>query len=239
MPVPPLRALGLTVALALAGAALPAAATAASPPLLSAAQWTLRVPAGAPAGFIAKATDPDGDAVTLTWTFDDGTTASGPRVTKTWPAPGVHSARVTATDATGLSAAHDFTIEVTDAAAGAPLGPPPAGVHLPRPGPAPVAGVTSPVAALRLGRAGTVRVRVRCAPAAPCRGTVALSRGGRRLAAARYSVRAGTTATVAVRLPAATARALRRHRAGRVTVGLTLAPAGGRAARAPRTLLVR
>jgi hypothetical protein len=233
------RALALALTLALMGAALPAAAHAASPPMLATAEWSLRVPAGSPAGFMAEAVDPDGDAVTLTWAFDDGTTATGPRVTKAWTSPGVHAARVTATDATGLTGTRDFTIEVTPAAGVAPLGPPPAGVHLPRPGPAPVARVTAEAVTLRLAAAGTVGVRLACAPTAVCTGTVSVARGGRRLGASGYTLPAGATATIAVRLPAATARALRRRAGRRVAVVLTLAPDGGAAKRAARTLVAR
>src|SRR5688500_594594 len=95
----------LVRALALGALAAPAAAQAASPPVLN-AQWTLRVMAGSPAGFLAHASDPDGETVTISWAFDDGTTATGARVTKTWTTPGVHAARVIATDATGRRAAH-------------------------------------------------------------------------------------------------------------------------------------
>ena len=97
-------------ALVLALLALPSAAHAAgSPPLLCATQWSPSAMAGFPTGLEATATDPDGDAVTLSWTYDDGATATGERPGKTWDVPGTHTATVTATDATGLAATH--TIE--------------------------------------------------------------------------------------------------------------------------------
>src|SRR5215218_7314737 len=60
----------------------PGTPRAGAPPVFATAQWTLRVSMGAPAAFIVRAADPDGDAVTLAWAFDDGTTAAGPAVTK-------------------------------------------------------------------------------------------------------------------------------------------------------------
>ena len=241
MSAPLPRALALALALTAAALAAPGAAAAAAPPVIVHAQWTLRVTAGSPAGFIAEAVDPDGDAVTLTWTFDDGTTASGGRAVKVWTTPGLHTTRVTATDATGRRAVRHVTTEVLalGAAPSAPTAPPPAAARVPRPGPAPVARASIRVAALRLTAAGSVPVRVRCAPVVDCAGTIAVSRGGRRIAGARYAVAAGRARTVALRVPAATARALRRRPASQVAVVLTLAPDGGAATRSPRVLRTR
>jgi hypothetical protein len=217
-----------------ARAGAPGSARTGAPPVFATAQWTLRVSTGAPAAFIVQAVDPDGDAVTLAWAFDDGTAAAGPAVTKVWTTPGVHTARVTATDATGLHAVHDFKILVLPAAAAAP-GAPPAAVHMPRPGPAPVARASASTTALRLSAAGSIGVRVACAPGAACAGTVSIARGGRRLAAAPYAVPAGHSRTVRLRVPAVTARALRR-RGRAVAIVVTLAPANGPAVRATATL---
>jgi hypothetical protein len=245
MPVRVVRALALVLSAATvatvaapATAAAPAAADAAVPPVVTAAQWTLRVTAGSPAGFIVKVVDPDGGKVTLAWAFDDGTAASGRRVTKVWTVPGLHTARLTATDATGQQTVRDFTVEVLPPEAPVPPAPP-AAVHMPRPGPAPVAHASTVTTALRLGRTGTIGVRVRCAPVADCTGTVSVARGGRRLAAAPYAVAAGRSETVVLRVPAQTARALRRRPARRVAVVLTLAPSNGAASRADTTLRIR
>jgi hypothetical protein len=230
-------ALALSAA-ALAAAAAAAPAHAAAPPVLTAVQWTLRATVGFPAGFIARAVDPDGDAVTIGWAFDDGTTAAGPRVTKVWTTPGPHTARVTATDATGLRTVDDLALEVLPFGA-TPGGAPPAAGNLPRPGPAPVSRVLATTTALRLRPTGTVAVRLRCARGADCAGTVSIARGGRRLAATRYDVRAGRAKTVGLRVPARTARALRRRPARRLAVVLTVAPEGGRPVRADATLRLR
>jgi hypothetical protein len=49
--------------------------------------------------------DPDGDALAYAWTFSDGVTAGGVRVTRAFTTPGDHVARLVVTDAKG--AAHE------------------------------------------------------------------------------------------------------------------------------------
>jgi PKD domain len=225
-----LRAAVIALAIVLAGST--AAAHAAAPPQFVTAQWLVRVPTGVPAGFLARAADPDGDAVTLAWTFDDGTTATGGRVAHAWTTSGSHTATVTATDATGLTASRTLTVAVVDAAAG----PAPGAVAIRRPGPSPIAAAraTLAVAPLRLAADGTVPVMLDCAPGAPCAGRVALAHDGRRLARAAYAVAAGGQVVVRLRLPAAAVARLRRRPARRVVV--TLAPVGQAPVRSPRTL---
>jgi len=222
-------ATAFVVTLALA----PAAAHAAAPPQFVTTQALVRVAAGAPAGFLARATDPDGDAVTITWAFDDGTTAAGERVAKAWTAPGAHSATVTATDATGLTTARTLRVEVVDTAA---LGSQPGAVQIRRPGPSPAAAarVTLGTGPLRLSPDATVAVALACAPGADCAGRIALGHGGRRLATAPYAIAAGRRATVRLRVRAALAARLR-HRAERAVV-VTVAPAGQAPVRAARAL---
>jgi PKD domain-containing protein len=222
-------------AAALLALGVPATASAASPPQFVTTQWLLRVPAGIPVGFVATAIDPDGDTVELTWAFDDGTVATGERVTKAWTAPGAHTVTVTATDATGLSAAKTFAVEVTAAGPAAPV-PAPAGVLLRRPGPAPALAARLTIAggALRLGPGGSIAVPVACGPAADCTGRISVAHGGRRLATTPYAVRAGRTATVRLRLPSAVAARLRRRAAA--TVVVTVAPRGQAPVRSPRAL---
>jgi PKD repeat protein len=233
-------AVSAAVLLALAA---PAAAHAASPPRFVATQWLLRVPLGTPAWFMAKAVDPDHDAVTIGWAFDDGTVATGKRVTKSWATPGTHTATVTATDATGLKASRTLAVAVT-ADAAAPIDDvAPVGVLLPRPGPPPGATtvatprLTVAAGALRLGRNATIAVPVTCAAGADCAGRLVLARDSRRLASAPYGIRAGHSATVRLRLSAATAARLRRRASSTVTV--VVAADGRPAVRTSRTLLAR
>jgi hypothetical protein len=225
-----LRASVIALAIVLAGST--AAAHAAAPPHFVTAQWLVRVPTGVPAGFLARAADADGDAVTLTWTFDDGATATGERVGHAWTTAGTHTVTVTVTDATGLTAARTLTVAVVDAAAGPQAG----AVAIRRPGPSPAAAAqaTLAVAPLRLAADGTVSLVLDCASVAPCAGRVALAHGGRRLARAPYAVAAGGQTVVRLRLPAATSARLRRRPARSVVV--TLAPAGQAPVRTVRTL---
>jgi len=219
------------VALALTLALVPATARAAAPPQFVTTQWLVRVPAGQPAGFLARARDPDREAVAITWAFDDGTTATGERVTKAWAMPGSHDATVTATDATGLSASRTLRVEVVDGT----LGPQPGGVQIRRPGPSPAAPRVALVPGpLRLADDGSVALSLACAPAADCAGRVALAHGGRRLAAAEYALPAGRRGTVRVRVPVTVAARLRR-RADRAVV-VTVAPAGEAPVRVTRRL---
>jgi PKD domain len=202
-----------------------------APPQFVTTQWLVRVPAGAPAGFLAQAADPGGGPVTVTWAFDDGTTATGERVAKTWADPGRHTATVTATDASGQSTTRTFAFEVV----GATDGPQPGGVHLRRPGPSPAAAARVALAAgdLRLGDDGSVFVTLSCV-SADCAGRVSIAHAGRRLAAARYAIAAGRRATVRLRVPAAVATRLRRRDERPVVV--TVAPRGQAPVRVDRAL---
>jgi hypothetical protein len=224
-----LRAAVIALAIVLAGST---AAHAAAPPQFVTVQWLVRVPTGVPAGFLARASDPDGDAVALAWTFDDGTTATGGRVDHAWTTAGTHTATVTATDATGLTAARSLTVAVVDAA----TGPAPGAVAIRRPGPSAAAAARATLAAapLRLARDGTVAVRLDCAPGAPCAGRLALAHGGRRLVRTRYTIAAGGQVVVRLRLPASATARLRRRPERRVLV--TLAPARQAPVRTVRTL---
>jgi PKD repeat protein len=78
------------------------------------------VVAGTPTAWGATASDPDGDAiVSWQWSFSDGTHASGPKVTHTWPLAGQAWVRVVATDNRGLSGEATKALVV-----GRPNGPP-------------------------------------------------------------------------------------------------------------------
>ena len=66
--------------------------------------------------FSARATDPDGDKLTLEWDFDDGSAkGSGTEVKHTYTTPGTYDAKVTAKD--GVGGTHTFTVRVTVALA--------------------------------------------------------------------------------------------------------------------------
>jgi hypothetical protein len=67
-----------------------------------------------PIGFSATAADPDpGEAVSVTWNFDDGTSAPGSTVAHAFATAGTHTATAVATDASGLTASASVTVSVT------------------------------------------------------------------------------------------------------------------------------
>lgn len=58
--------------------------------------------------------DPDpGDALTYSWSFDDGGAASGQDVTRAFTTAGSHTATHTVTDPTGLTATAAATVTVS------------------------------------------------------------------------------------------------------------------------------
>jgi hypothetical protein len=73
----------------------------------------------------AAGSDPDGDDLSYSWVFDDGSTAAGTSVSRTFADDGAHTATVTVTDGRGgtATATHEFTVgnaaPVVDAGAGA------------------------------------------------------------------------------------------------------------------------
>ncbi len=83
-------------------------------------------PASAVAGesisFVGRATDRDGDAVTLSWVFGDGGTATGAAPTHAYASAGSYTVVLTATDEHGASTATFKTLTV-----GPPGGTPPSG----------------------------------------------------------------------------------------------------------------
>jgi PKD domain-containing protein len=60
----------------------------------------------------SESSDPDGEALTHTWTFDDGTVAGGAVVQKTFATPGPHTGTLTVTDPAGLSDASAVTLTI-------------------------------------------------------------------------------------------------------------------------------
>lgn len=71
---------------------------------------------GSPIAFSATASDPDGDALTLSWSFGDGTTATGASPTHTYADDGSYTVVLTATDPQGLTATSSTTATVANVA---------------------------------------------------------------------------------------------------------------------------
>jgi hypothetical protein len=91
--------------------------------------------AGEPIAFDGSTScDPDGDALTYVWSFDDGATATGAQVQHAFAAAGPHTATLTATDAGAEAGSTTLSFEVAPAAvAGVPQTLPsvPSGIPLP------------------------------------------------------------------------------------------------------------
>ena len=62
-----------------------------------------------------ESSDPDGDVLTLTWTFDDGASAIGPEATHVFTAAGNHWVRLLAGDGQGGVATSVLTIKIVNA----------------------------------------------------------------------------------------------------------------------------
>jgi hypothetical protein len=100
-------------------------------PTVSAQATPTAAGAGQPIGFSATAADPDpGEAVWVTWNFDDGTSTPGSTVTHAFATAGTHTATAVAKDASGLTASASVTVGVTapspvsgDSTAGASTSP--------------------------------------------------------------------------------------------------------------------
>jgi PKD repeat protein len=99
--------------------------------------------------FSASAVDPDpGESVaSFSWSFDDGSVASGPQVTHAFATAGAHSATVTVADTAGVTAKATVNVTVLDRT------PPTRG------GPRTAASIVSGRALPRLGRRYTRIVR--------------------------------------------------------------------------------
>jgi hypothetical protein len=194
----------------------------------------------APVSLSATATDPDDETLgDITWTFDDGTTASGATVSKTFAA-GTRTATASVTDAAGLTGTATATIVVEQAPV--PVPPPP--TPIPAQTPLGVSGGTGesapeapgttvkPVFAsvrggrIRVDTARRVRLRVSCPKAAAraCAGRLELRsskrlRIGRRAKAkyiafgrASYKVQPGKARTYTLRLSRSHAALVRSRR---------------------------
>jgi PKD repeat protein len=71
----------------------------------------------------ATVSDPEGDAVKISWDFGDGTTGVGTPVEHTWKQPGHFTVTTTATDARGASSVARMTVEIDEPSGRVPDGP--------------------------------------------------------------------------------------------------------------------
>jgi hypothetical protein len=84
------------------------------PPTVTASATPTRVQLGTAISFAATgAVAYKNDPLTYSWHFDDGSTATGARVSHTFKKPGTHTAKVTVTDVLGFPASGTLTVMVT------------------------------------------------------------------------------------------------------------------------------
>jgi hypothetical protein len=146
--------------------------------------------------------DPDGDALTYSWAFDEGPVADGVSRDRAFSRRGLHSATVTVTDSTGRTTTATVTVRVS-----APALPPFAGVVIPK-------------QTVRASKKGVAKVKLRC-PAATvgaCAGRLTLRRAsGQQLGAVSFSLARGATRRVSVRLSSSARTLLRMSKRLNVT----------------------
>ncbi len=176
--------------------------------------------AGAPLSFDASgSSDPDGAIGAYAWSFGDGATATGASATHAYAATGSYEVTLSVVDSSCMGARVAQTVVVTL--------PPPVPAPPPTPAailvsPAPTGTVALATATLKVKRrTGTASVKLSCAgTASACQGQLVLVRTVRShgrthtvtLATVRFSIRAGTTAAVVLRLNQAARNALRAAR---------------------------
>lgn len=158
---------------------------------------------GQPVTFADQVSDPEGNGVTLTWSFGDGSTAAGPSPTHAYASAGTYEAVLTATDEHGAVATRAHQVVVS--AAPNPFSPVTplrrirpfpvvriAGVALPRGARIRILSVRAPLG---------VRVRVRCRGSSCPVGSVARTSATRLMRFRRFErrLRAGTRLELFVR----------------------------------------
>jgi hypothetical protein len=216
-----------------------------APAIGSAGATPTTVGIGEPISLSATATDADpGESPGFTWTFDDGGSASGDSVQHAWATPGAHTATVTATDPAGASSSATVAVTV-NAPPAAPLQPALADGAV---------ALTIGTKTIKLSKRGVAAVPVSC-PATevsgPCTGVLTLTtdqkvRRSRRakakkqkLGSKRFSVPAGRTVKVNVKLSRANLKLMRRLKRTRVRAAATVVDAAGNSGKAAARFQLR
>jgi hypothetical protein len=175
--------------------------------------------AGQPVAFDGSPScDPDGDALTYAWTFDDGGSASGAAATHVFASPGPHTATLTVADPGADSGSVVLAIDVVASPVGAPADAP-AG--------APTPGGATPAL---LDTTAPVLTRLRAAPA---------SFAVRSAASGGKKATGGTTLGFTLSEAAKVTIALQREVAGHRSGARCVAGAPTRGSRAKRCTALR
>jgi hypothetical protein len=206
--------------------------------------------AGQPVAFDATAScDPDPAAsLSFSWTFDDGATATGALVQHAFGSPGVHTAALSVTSSAGRTGSASLDVPIV-----LPSPSPPRSASLPA--------AVSPRESLVLiaartvvvTRRGTVAIKLRCAGSRRCAGRIELTttrsprKAGNaaaaprnlRLARAAFTIPAGRTAIVRLRISKAGLRLLGKARRLRAKVTVIDRDKAGRRRTASRLVALR
>jgi hypothetical protein len=169
----------------------------------------------------SESCDPDGDALSYVWAFDDGSVASGVTRERGFSRAGLHFAAVTVTDSTGRSTTAVAAVRVT------------------RPALPPFAGVTIPKQTVRASKSGLVAVKLRCplGTVGACAGKITLSRvGDKRMGTATVAIARGATRKVNVKLTRRARAALKKAKRVNVTAAVAGRDANGTSHRTKATI---
>jgi hypothetical protein len=165
--------------------------------------------------------DPDGDALTYVWSFDDGSVGAGVTRERAFSRAGLHFAAVTVTDSTGRSTMAVAAVRVT------------------RPALPPFAGVTIPKQTVRVSKSGIAAVKLRCplGTVGACGGSITLSRAGdKKMGKASVAIARGATRKVNVKLTKRARTALRKAKRLNATAAVTAHDANGTSRRTKGTI---
>jgi hypothetical protein len=169
----------------------------------------------------SESCDPDGDALSYVWAFDDGSVAAGVTRERGFSRAGLHFAAVTVTDSTGRSTTAVAAVRVT------------------RPALPPFAGVTIPKQTVRASKSGVVAVKLRCplGTVGACAGKITLSRvGDKKMGTAAVAIARGATRRVNVKLTRRARAALKKARRLNVTAAVSGRDANGTSHRTKATI---
>jgi PKD domain len=214
-------------------------------PLLNGLSIPSDAATGTPTTFSVSPTDQITSVASTTWSFGDGTTASGASVTHAFASPGTYSVSVTSTDASGNSTTQSGKITIAT----------PTSLPLILPFEPASLGSSTVTADTH----GHVRLAVGCpAGAAPCRGTVTLTlsatASGLAVSArakpkgiavtvpaghAAFNIAPGAHGSVSIALPAAVAKLLAKRHSLKLTVDVESITSASQSVSKSSTLLVK
>jgi hypothetical protein len=169
----------------------------------------------------SQSCDPDGDALSYVWSFDDGSVAEGVTRERAFSRAGLHFAAVTVTDSTGRSTTAVAAVRVT------------------RPPVPPFAGVTIPKQTVKVSKSGVAGVKLRCplGTVGACAGKITLSRAGdKKMGTATVAIARGATRKVSVKLTRRSRTALKKARRLNVIAAVSAHDTNGTSHRTKATI---